>query len=220
MLDLVKVPLASTEYQARFERPSIGFIGVDRARAVEAVVDALLPFGFRLANSDVVAAGPLADHKVVFRFPDRAITLQFTAEYFLFTKEGSNWATAQEDVGILVAAEQALLGGSSTKVANCLVTIAMHAQLLAKPREEVLASFLPAPFREWRKAISYGNHLRWADGDLLLDFSAVFANSIFLKFSSRFEGHPPAAHLLEQVQGQENSIFQLLGIQEQDHEQR
>ncbi len=217
MPDLVKVPLASTEYQARFERPSIGFIGVDRPRAVEAVVDALLPFGFRLANSDFVATGPLADHKVVFRFPDRGITLQFTAEYFQFTKEGSNWATAKEDMNILVAAERALLnGGSSVTVANCLVTIAMHAQLLARPREEVLASFLPAPFREWRKAISYGNHLRWADGDLLLDFSAVFANGIFLKFSSRFDGHPSAPEILEQVQEQENSIFQLLGIQEQD----
>jgi hypothetical protein len=218
MPDLVKIPLASAEYQARFERPSIGFIGVDRPRAVAAVVDALLPFGFRLANSDAVATGPLADHKVVFRFPERGITLQFTAEYFQFAKEGSNWATAEEDMNVLVAAEQALLDGSSVKVANCLVTIAMHVQLLARPREEVLTSFLPAPFLEWRKAISYGNHLRWADGDLLLDFSAVFANGIFLKFSSRFDGHPPALQMLEQVHEQENSIFQLLGIQKQDDE--
>ena len=217
MPDLVKIPLASTEYQARFERPSIGFIGLDRPRAVEAVVDALLPFGFCLANSDAIGTGPLADHKVMFRFPDRGISLQFTAEYFQFTKEGSNWSTAKEDMSILVAAEQALLDGSSAKVANCLVTIAMHAQLLGRPREEVLASFLPAPLREWRKAISYGNHLKWSDGDLLLDFSAIFANGVFLKFSSRFDGHPPTPQIIEQVHKQENSIFQLLGIQEQDN---
>ncbi len=54
MPDLVKIPLSSAEYQARFERPVIGFVGADRPRAVEAVIDALLPFGFRLANSEVV----------------------------------------------------------------------------------------------------------------------------------------------------------------------
>jgi hypothetical protein len=217
MPDLVKIPSAATEYQARFERPCIGFIGVDRPRAVEAIVNALLPFGFRLANSDAVAIGPLADHNVVFRFPERGITLKFTAEYFQFNKEGSDWTTAEEDLSILVAAEQALLDGSnSVTVSNCLVTIAMHAQLLTRPRAEVLASFLPAPFRGWRKAISHGNHLRWADGDLLLDFSAVFANGIFLKFSSRFDGRPPAPQILEKIHEQENSIFQLLGIKESD----
>ncbi len=46
MPDLVKIPLSSAEYQARFERPVIGFVGADRPRAVEAVIDALLPFGF------------------------------------------------------------------------------------------------------------------------------------------------------------------------------
>ncbi len=218
MPDLVKIPLASTEYQARFERPSIGFIGNDRPRAVEAVVDALTPFGFRLANSDAVATGPLADHKVTFRFPDKGITLQFGAEYFQFTKEGSNWATAEDDMKVLIAGERALLEGSSVKVGSCMVTVALHAQLMTKPREEVLASFLPTPLREWRKPIGYGNHLRWAEGDLLLDFSAVFANGIFMKFSSRFEGHPPAQQILERVHEEETSIFQLLGIQENDDE--
>lgn len=219
MPDLVKVPLSSTEYQARFQRPFIGFIGADRSRAVEALVDALLPFGFRLENSDVVAVGSLAEHKVSFRFPDKGISLLFGAEYFQFTKEGSNWATAADDLKILVAAEQALLHESSAKVGNCLVTVAMHAQLLTRPREEVLFPFIPGPLREWRKAVSYGNHLKWADGDLLIDFSAVIANGIFLKFSSRFEGHPPAQEILERVLADETAIYQLLGIDElQEHD--
>jgi hypothetical protein len=171
-----------------------------------------------LANSDVVVTGPLADHKVTFRFPDKGISLQFGAEYFQFTKEASNWATAEDDVKILVAAEQALLRGTSVEVGNCLVTVALHAQLLTKPRGEVLSSFLPAPIREWRDAISYGNHLRSADGDLLLDFSAVFANGIFLKFSFQFDGHLPAQQMLERVRKEEISIFQLLGIEEKADE--
>jgi hypothetical protein len=57
-------------------------------------------------------------------------------------------------------------------------SVGISMQLLTKPREEVLAPFIPEPFRGWRKAVSYGNHLKW-DGDLLLDFSPVFANGAF-----------------------------------------
>ena len=53
MAELVKIPFASSEYQARFERPYIGFIGHDRARAFEAVLTALLPFNIRLENTEV-----------------------------------------------------------------------------------------------------------------------------------------------------------------------
>jgi hypothetical protein len=220
MPDLMRIPLASADYKACFERPAIGFIGSDRPRAAEAIIDALLPFGFRLANSEVVTTGPLSDHKLIFKFPDRGLTLQFGAETYQFTKDGSNWATAPDDVKILIAAKTALLDGTSIKIGSCLVTVAMHAQLLTRPREEVLFPFIPAPFHKdgWAKAISYGNHLRWPDGDLLIDFSAVYANGIFMKFSSRFEGHPPIEQILEAVRASKNSVFELLGIQEQGGE--
>jgi len=52
-------------------------------------VDALLPFNFHLANSDIVTTGSLADQKVNFRIPDRGITIHVTAEEYRFTKEGS-----------------------------------------------------------------------------------------------------------------------------------
>jgi hypothetical protein len=183
----VKIPSASLDYQARFTRPCIGFIGDGRAHAVEAIVNARLPFGFRLANSESHSAGNLAEHKVSFRIPERGISLYFSAEEYRFTKDGPSWATAEDDARVLPAAERALLEGSAANVAICVVTVAMHLQLLAKPREEVLAAFIPAPFRPLvmeRKADSYGNHLKWPAGDVLLDFSAVFAN-----------GNPPAAIL-------------------------
>jgi hypothetical protein len=73
MPELIKIPLASAEYQARFERPYIGFIGHDRPRAFEAVLTALLPFTLRLANTEIVTTGTPADHKTIFRIPERGI---------------------------------------------------------------------------------------------------------------------------------------------------
>src|SRR5712691_1749502 len=166
MSELVKIPLASAEYRARFERPYVGFIANDRLRAFEAVLAALLPFNLRLANTEIVTTGTPADHKVIFRIPERGISFQFGAEEYRFNKEVSAWSTADDDGPVLLAAERALMEGSGAKVESCVVTVAMHLQPLTKTREEILAPFIPEPFKIFmtqRQARTYGNHLILAD---------------------------------------------------------
>lgn len=217
MPELVKIPLSSAEYEARFERPYIGFIGHDRPRAFEAVLTALLPFNLRLANTEIVTTGTPADHKTIFRIPERGISFEFGAEAYRFNKDFSSWMRADEDGQVLVAAERALMEGSGAKVASCRVVVAIHLQPLSKSREEILAPFIPEPFKVFmtqRQAQSYGNHVLFADGDVLLDFSAVFANGIFVRFSSRFQGHPPLSEALAKVRSEQAALFDLLGIEE------
>jgi hypothetical protein len=218
MPEIVKIPISSTEYQARFAQPEIGFIGDGLNRAVKATVEALLPFGFRLANTEVVLNGPLSEHRLVFKLPEKAITIQFGAEAFTFLKGGSNWITAEADAEILAAAQTALFETLPVEISHCLVTVSLHAQLLEKKREEVLKPFIPTPFQGWRKLTTYGNHLKWDGGDLLFDFSALIANGIFVKYSTRFEGSQPVEALLRQLREHENSIFNILGIQEEADE--
>ncbi|SRR6266511_1235199 len=217
MSELVRIPLASTEYQARFQRPYIGFIGHDRPRAFEAVLAALLPFNLRLANTEIVTTGTPADHKAIFRIPERGISFEFGAQEYRFSKEGSSWGAIDDDGQILLAAERALIEGSGAKIESCMVTVAMHLQLLTKPREEMLAPFVPEPFKIFmtqRQARTYGNHLIFADGDVLLDFSVGFANGIFLRFSSHFNGHPPLSEVLAKVQSDQAALFGILGVEE------
>lgn len=217
MSELVKIPMASAEYQARFERPYIGLIANDRPRIYEAVVAALLPFKFRLANTEIVTTGTPADHKVIFRIPERGISFQFGAEEYRFGKEGSSWSTVDDDAEVLVAAERALMEGSGARVESCMLTIAMHLQPLAKTREEILAPFVPAPFKALmtqRQAQTFGNHLKWADGDVLLDFSVLFANGIFLRLTSQFKGQPPLTEILAKMRSDEEAVFGILGIEE------
>src|SRR5512146_553525 len=143
MPDLIKIPMSSAEYVARFDRPYVGLIANDRPRVFEAVVTALLPFGFRLANTEIVTAGTLADHKVIFNLPERGISFQFGAEEYRFAKDGASWNMVDEDTKVLFAAERALLEEGGAKVESGLVTLAMHLQPLSKRREEILAPFVP-----------------------------------------------------------------------------
>jgi hypothetical protein len=220
MAELVKIPWASAEYQARFERPYVGFIAYDRPRAFEAVLAALLPFQLRLANTEIVTTGTPADHKAIFRIPEQGISFQFGAEEYRFSKEGASWGTVEEDGHIFLAAEHALMEGSGAKVASCLVTVAMHLQPLTKTREDLLAPFVPEPFKPFltqRHARTYGNHLLFADGEVLLDFSVGVANGIFVRFSSAFPGHPPFPDMVAKVRSDQAALFGILGIEEAAH---
>ena len=217
MAELVKIPVSNTEYQAYFERPCIGFIGDERQKAFEAVFTALLHFNLRLENTEIVTTGTLADHKAIFRIPERGIRFQFGAEEYRFNKDYASWATIDDDGQIFLAAERALMEGSSAEVKSFTVTVAMHLQPLTKPREEILAPFFPEPYKvlmTQRPAQTYGHHVRWADGNVLLDFSVGFANGIFLRFSSYFNGHPPLPEVLAKVRSDQAALFGILDIEE------
>jgi hypothetical protein len=219
MAELVKIPFATSEYQARFERPYIAFIGHDLQRAFEAVFTALLPFDLRLENTEILATGTFAEHKTIFKIPERGIRFEFGAHEYKFTKELANWSTVEADGQILLAAEGALMERSDAKIASCIATVTMHLQPLAKPREEILAPFLPDPFKIFltqrqAQAQTYGNHLGFADGEVLIDFSVALANGIFLRFSSHFTGHPPLAEVLAKVRSDQVAWFGILGVEE------
>jgi hypothetical protein len=122
-----------------------------------------------------------------------------------------------EDAKILLAAERALLEGSGAEVASCIARVAIHLQLLNKRREEILAPFVSEPFKALmgqRQAQSYGNHIVFVDGDVLLDFSMVFANGIFLRFSSHFTGHPSLSEVREKMRTDQDALFGILGVEE------
>ncbi|WP_287129963.1 hypothetical protein [Candidatus Cyanaurora vandensis] len=217
MPDLVKISAASLEYQAMFKVPNINFISSGAERAFEAIMIALLPYGLRLANVDTHTFGKPADRRIIFSIPEHDVNFQVGAEGYKFVKESVSWRVLDEYKPIMIAAEQALLEGSAAKIGACTATIAMHLQPLVKSREEILEPFVPEPFRPLiaqRKADRYGNHLKLEDGDLLLDFSLVFANGIFLKFSRQFSGHPPIFEALAQVQRDQEAVFKILGVEE------
>lgn len=217
MAVLVKIPLASAEYCARLQQPHIGMLSPDLASIFRAVFDSLLPFNLQLANIDVVTAGPLPDRKVTFKIPERGIAFQIGPEDYRFTKEGSSWQTAEQDVSVLLAAETAFLHATGAQLKSCQATIAMHLQPLGKTRDEILAPFVPEPFKSFlstTQAQSVGSHLRWMNGEVLIDFSLVVANGIFMRMTSQFEGHPPLTDVLKKVRADEETLFELLGVQE------
>src|SRR3989442_7442126 len=97
MAEPVQIPLANAEYVAHFERPYLGFIANERARTIETVFNALLPFNMRLADIDTVSTGSPAGQKVTFRIPGRGTTFEFGAEEYKFNIVRLTSASASDD---------------------------------------------------------------------------------------------------------------------------
>jgi hypothetical protein len=217
MAEQVKISLGTAEYVVGFDRPYVGLIGTERQRVVEAIVLALRPFGMGLNNVEILATGPLRNHKTVFRLPERWISIEVSAEEYKLVKENALWATAENDVAVLVAAQEAILKESGAAVAEGGVSIGMHAQPMTKRREEILAPFMVAPLKDFlteREVRSFGNHARWAEGDFLLDFSLVVANGIYIRLTRRFAAGAKAADVLEKLREEQETVFGILGIEE------
>lgn len=218
MPELVKIPAATADIVARFDRPYIGLLTGERVKVFESLVTALLPFGFRLANTEIVASGKPAEERVVFRIPDRGITFQFGAEEYRFTKDGAAWSTSEEDGLVWSAAETALATESGAMVAACTATLAMHVVPLSKTRDEVIAPFISGPFKQFtgQAPKAFGAHIRFADRrEILLDYSLGYANGIFLRFSSELDGKRPIPEILAKMHDDEQQVFKMLDVHDE-----
>ena len=131
MAELVKIPLASAEYQARFERPilvSLALTGREPLRLS-------LPHYCLLISVWRIRKLSRQEHQPIIRrfleFQNAGFAFNSEQRNTGSTKSASSWTTADEDGQILLAAEHALMEGSGAKVASCMVTVAMHLQPLS-----------------------------------------------------------------------------------------
>jgi hypothetical protein len=222
MAELVKIPLSEAFYVGRYARPDGGFFFARRQKVFEAVLDAWIPAGLKLANVEAnLGSTNVGEHKITFKLPQRRITLQLGPEEYTFRKEGSSWETAQADALLWERAEAAILNESEVEIASGQATVAMHLEPTTKQREEILAAFVPDRLQGIatdRQANAFGSHLRFPDGEILIDFSVVVPNGIYVRFSSFFKGRQPMKAVLEKLYADEHSYFALLGVAEDTQE--
>jgi hypothetical protein len=213
----VKVPFASAEYQVRFTRPIIKFIGTDRVAIIQAIVDSLVPFGFALRNSEFNNVGNAADHFVTLRLPDQSITFKLTAEAYFFSKDNANLSTAEEDVRIIGAVERALFGITPIEVKERSIALAFHLQLLDANRRDVLWPLLPEKFRalaNGQSVISHGAQMRWERGSILVDYSAALANGIFVRADSQLGVEASLEESMPTIVTMRDYVFTMLDVSE------
>lgn len=217
MPEKVRIPLAVGEITVYFRSPRIDLIGSAMSATVERIAEAWGPFGFRVADLEVMSAGSPADHSVSFRLPAEGVNLQFGAEKYVYRKEQVSWAGAERDFGPLRAAESLLLADKPESAGACVVRVGMHLQSETSTPHQLLAPLLPPTLSGLlggQMPSRFGNHLLWDHGELLVDFSMAFANAIFVRFSTNFEVKPEFGEMMSEVRKNQTAVMTALGIEE------
>jgi hypothetical protein len=215
MPSLITIPYCTAEIHASFARPIIQLIA-DKAAPLQALVDALLPFGFSFENAEANGS-QMAQHRTTLRIPPRNIAFEFGAQAYKFVKDAFTWDSTPDDLKVLQAAEEALIS-QGAEIASRSISVGMHIQLLETPRADVLAPFAPKPFftqdvpPEY-KPEQFGFSLKLPRGFVIVDYSRALANGLFIRITADLDGSASLSDVAEKMHRDERFLADLLDVQ-------
>jgi hypothetical protein len=221
MPEKIVIPYSFADYVARFRRPAIKFLGGDRVAVVQAIVDAWLPWDFKISNMELRTEGNLAEQGINFKLPEHGVSFFVTATECRFNKENASWNSEDETLKLLDAVQKAVLDSTSAEIAIQTLTLSIHFQPRTKPNKIILAA-LAAPavthLYSSDEPTAYAYILKWKDRSVTLDGSANFANGIFLRLSHEFDDKASLGQIARQLHEDELSVFQMLDVEEAESE--
>jgi hypothetical protein len=62
--------------------------------------------------------------------------------------------------------------------------------------------------------VAFGNHLKWKNGSLLLDYSISIANGIFARLISESEGFASAKEAFSSARALQVELYKILDVEE------
>src|SRR5437867_3202350 len=127
MPEPVKIPLAVVEFAADFERP-VFKLWVDRAEVIQAIFDALTPWGPRIDDMEAVNTGKTSEQGWTMKLPFKGVSFFFGPASCKFIRDNVYWQAAEETLAILDAVVSALTRSGGVVLGPKNVVLAMHLQ--------------------------------------------------------------------------------------------
>jgi hypothetical protein len=209
MPEKVTIPISFLEYDAEFVRPIFAAL-MDRASIVQAIFDAMSPWKLEIDNVEPITSGKPSEQGIKFKIPEKKVTFLFGAGSCRFTKDDADWASAEETIGILAAALDALKASSGAAFSAQHVAFALHIQPKKAKFLDLLKPFLSPILQELE-----GEGVKWDRRRVVLDGSGALANALFLKFEREFDGSSNLREIAIQMKTDEDTLFKILDIEEE-----
>ena len=190
---------------------------MDRAAIVEAVYEALRPWNINVDNIEVITTGKPSEQGVKFKVPEKQASFFFGASTCKFTRDGTNWQTAEETIKILDAALSAFHQHSNTKVKTFKTAVALHVQPKTKKFIDITMPLIPPPMAALDKepAQSMAVIVKWPTHRVTIDGSAQVANSVFIRYERDFPAETDYETMAKQLYDDELQVFRMLDIAEE-----
>ena len=216
MPETVITSLSFYEDEIVFVEPNIK-IWLDRVAIVEAVYAALRQWNINVDDIEVITTGKPSEQGVKFKIPEKRASFFFGASACRFTRDSTNWQTAEETITILDSALSAFQAHSNTKVKTFKTAVALHVQPKTKKFIDVVNPVIPPPMAALDKetAQSMAIIVKWPSHRVTIDGSAQIANGIFIRYERDFEGGTDYETIAKQLYVDEMQVFGMLDITEE-----
>jgi hypothetical protein len=216
MAEPITIPISYFEVAADYERPQFQ-IWLERAAILSAVFDALHPWGPNIDDVDPVNTGKASEQGFTIKLPAKRVSFFFGVASCKFTRENSDWQSAEETIAIFDAGILALIGAAGVTLGPKRTVIALHIQLKSSPFITLLAPFIPPQLAalEAEPATTMATVVKWPHRRITIDGSGVVANAVFIRLERDFPTTATYDEIARQLRKDEDDLFKLLGVEEE-----
>lgn len=218
MAERIIIPISTLDIIVDYETPSVR-LWADRFRAVEvieALFDALKPWGVNLDDIEGVDQGKNSEKGVRYRLPRKKASFFFSGAFCRFTQDDANWVQAQESLAILNTGVATLMKLASLRKATQHASLAFHFQPKTGKFIDLLKPFVPPQFLglEASPLLTMASVVKWGGRSVYIDGSGSIANAVFVKIDRDFTPEHSFEQIAEQVFADETKLFNILGVEE------
>lgn len=215
MAEPVTIPISYFEVAADYERPQFQ-LWLDRAAVISAVFDALHSWEPTIDDVAAIITGKTSEQGFTIKLPLKRVSFFFGAASCKFTRENSDWQSAEETIAIFDAGISALIHAAGVNLGPKRAVIALHLQPKSVPFIGLLSPFIPPQLAalEAEPATTMATVAKWPYRKITIDGSGLVANAIFLRFEREFPTTASYDEMARQLRKDEEDLFTLLGVEE------
>jgi hypothetical protein len=215
MPEVVTIPISIFEFAVDYERPEFK-LWMDRAVVVQAIFDALKPWGPRIDDVDAVTTGKASEQGFTIKLPLKRVSFFFGPASLRFTRENVDWQSADETIAVLDAAVSALIRSSGVAMGPKKTVISLHLQPKSLPFIALLTPFIVPQLTtlDSEPVVTLATVAKWAHRKVTIDGSGVLANAVFLRFEREFASDAAYDEITAQLRKDEEELFKILGVEE------
>jgi hypothetical protein len=214
MPEKVTIPISTLDYTCQFVRPIIS-IWMDRAVLVQTMFDALLKWDIDVNDVDPIITGRPSEQGIKIKLPKKRVTFFFGPSSCKFTRDGVDWATAEETIEILQICLTTLFAVSKAEMSSQTIALHLHLQPSTKTFVDLLRPFLSSELVGMRdaKLKTGASIVVWEDGKVTFDGSAALANGVYIKYERQFDKTATFEMMAKELHSGEEVLFRLLDVE-------
>jgi hypothetical protein len=214
MLEPAAVPNTYFEVTMDYEIPSAR-IWLDRAEIVQELFAAFQRWNMSIDDTEVLQTGKPSEQGLKFKIPSKAASFFVGVASCKFSRDNTNWETAEETIDLLDTGLSALIAVTGINIKNRKTLIAMHAQ----PKTSPFIRFIEPLIAPQVTSMESGDVttvaivVKWDNRRVTIDGSGLLANGIFIRIERDFTPDIPYPEIAKQLNADEDQVFAMLGLE-------